>query len=82
MIAAPDAATAADAREVENVRARLLALEPRGFELFVRDLLVKSGFDEVAVTRYRSDGGIDINARAGHGLWVLQNTLVQVQAKR
>ncbi len=82
LVAGPDANEEGDAAAVENVRGRLLALEPRGFELFVRDLLVKSGFDDVAVTRYSSDGGIDINARAGRGLWVLQNTLVQVQAKR
>jgi restriction endonuclease Mrr len=34
------------------------------------------------VTRYSSDGGIDVNARVGPKIWIFENTLIQVQAKR
>jgi hypothetical protein len=68
--------------QVEHIRSRLLAMEPRQFELFIRDLLEHSGFGDVCVTRYSADGGVDVNARAKRGIWVLENTLLQVQAKR
>lgn len=42
-----------------RLRARLLALPPRAFELFAGDLLEFIGLSDVAVTRYRGDGGID-----------------------
>lgn len=42
-----------------RLRARLLALPPRAFELFAGDLLMFIGLSDVAVTRYRGDGGID-----------------------
>ncbi len=67
---------------IEQVRGRLLALEPKNFELFIKDLLQHCGFSDVCVTRYSADGGIDVNARAGGRIWVFENTLVQVQAKR
>jgi hypothetical protein len=38
---------------------RLFALTPRAFELFAGDLLVYIGLQNVAVTRYVGDGGID-----------------------
>jgi hypothetical protein len=68
--------------ELEQVRKQLLALEPRGFELFIRDLLVRSGFSSVEVTRFSQDGGIDVTARPGPSLWPLRHVFVQVQAKR
>jgi hypothetical protein len=68
--------------QIERVRSRLLAMEARQFELFIRDLLEHSGFGDVCVTRFTADGGVDVNARASRGIWVLENTLVQVQAKR
>jgi hypothetical protein len=37
----------------------LLAMSPRAFELFAGDLLVYTGLEKVAVTRYIGDGGID-----------------------
>lgn len=67
---------------MEHVRARLLNLAPRGFEIFIRDLLVHCGFCDVCVTRFTADGGVDVNARTGGGIWLFENTLVQVQAKR
>jgi restriction system protein len=57
-------------------------MEPRKFELFVRDLLLHCGYSDVCVTRFSSDGGVDVNARAGGRIWIFENTLVQIQAKR
>lgn len=71
-----------NAERIEQVRSKLLALEPRNFELFIKDLLVHCGFSSVCVTRFSADGGVDVNARAGRRIWVFESTLVQVQAKR
>jgi HJR/Mrr/RecB family endonuclease len=67
---------------IEQVRGKLLAMEPKNFELFVKDLLLHCGFLDVCVTRFSADGGVDVNARAGGRIWIFENTLVQVQAKR
>jgi HJR/Mrr/RecB family endonuclease len=67
---------------IEHIRVRLLAMDPRRFEFFIKDLLVHFGFTEVCVTKFGADGGIDVNAKAGIRMWVLENTLLQVQAKR
>src|SRR5919198_5173443 len=42
-----------------QIKARLLALPPRAFELFAGDLLEFMGLRNVSVTRYSGDGGID-----------------------
>lgn len=42
-----------------QMKARLLALPPRAFELFAGDLLEFMGLCNVSVTRYTGDGGID-----------------------
>jgi restriction system protein len=68
--------------EVEHVRGKLLAMEPKNFEIFIKDLLVKCGFLDVCVTKFSADGGIDVNARTGGRIWIFENTLIQVQAKR
>jgi restriction system protein len=68
--------------QIEHVRGKLLAMEPRSFELFIKDLLVHCGFLEVCVTRFSADGGVDVNARTGGRIWIFENALVQVQAKR
>lgn len=67
---------------VEHVRVRLLAIEPRRFELFIKELLLHCGFTEVCVTKFSADGGIDVNAKAGIRMWIFENTVIQVQAKR
>jgi restriction system protein len=67
---------------IERIRSRLLSMEPRRFELFLRDLLAHTGFTDVCVTKYSADGGVDVNARAGPRTWIFEKTLVQVQAKR
>ena len=71
-----------DIAVLEPIRKRLLTLDPRAFEYFVRDLLQHSGFDGVEVTRYSQDGGIDVNARPAPASWPIRQLLVQVQAKR
>lgn len=67
---------------VESVRSRLLAMTPQKFEVFIKHLLVHCGFTDVCVTKFSGDGGVDVNARVGGSAWVLENALVQVQAKR
>ena len=52
-------ATPADPELRRQLRARLLALHPRAFELFAGDLLEYVGLRDVAVTRHSGDGGID-----------------------
>jgi hypothetical protein len=68
--------------QLEQVRGKLLLMEPRNFEYLLKHLLVHSGFTEVCVTKYSSDGGIDVNARVGRRTWMFEGTVVQVQAKR
>jgi hypothetical protein len=67
---------------IERIRGKLLSMEPRRFEIFIRDLLAHTGFIDVCVTKYSADGGVDVNARTGARIWIFENTLVQVQAKR
>lgn len=62
----------ADAVQIEQTRRRLLALDSRQFELFIKDLLVNCGFADVCVTRLSADGGVDVNARAGARMWALE----------
>ena len=73
---------AEDIKRIEEVRSKLLAMEPRRFEVFIKDLLVHCGFRDVCVTRFTADGGVDVNGRTGGRIWIFENTLVQVQAKR
>jgi len=68
--------------QIEQVRCKLLAMAPKNFEFFLKDLLLHCGFSDVCVTRFSADGGVDVNARAGGRIWIFENTLVQVQAKR
>ena len=71
-----------DPELIERIRGRLLSMDPRKFEVFIRDLLVHTGFSDVCVTKYSADGGVDVNARTGSRIWIFENTVVQVQAKR
>lgn len=68
--------------EVERVRAKIFALDPRGFELLVQYALEQTGFEDVSVTRYTADNGIDVNARVSPVQWPISGMRVQVQAKR
>jgi hypothetical protein len=56
-----------------QLKQRLLALPPRAFELFAGDLLVYIGLQNVAVTRYIGDGGID-----AHGDLIAESGFVRV----
>ncbi len=67
---------------IEHVRGKLLSMEPKKFEFFIKDLLQHCGFSDVCVTRFSADGGVDVNARVGSRIWIFENSLVQVQAKR
>lgn len=52
---------------------RLLGLSPRAFELFAGDLLIFIGLQNVQVTRYVGDGGID-----AHGELIPESGMVRV----
>src|SRR5262249_52817196 len=67
---------------IERVRGQLLSMEPKKFEFFVKDLLIHCGFIDVCVTKFSSDGGVDVTARTGDRIWIFENSLVQIQAKR
>ncbi len=71
-----------DIERIEHTRIKLLAMEARDFEFFIKGLLLHCGFSDVCVTQFCGDGGIDVNARAGREHWVFEDTLVQIQAKR
>lgn len=68
--------------EVENIRAKLLTVDPYKFEYLLKILLEKAGFYDVSVTPASQDGGIDLNAYVKESNVFFANTLVQVQAKR
>jgi HJR/Mrr/RecB family endonuclease len=74
--------SASNVEQIEHVRSKLLAMEARRFEFFIKDLLLHCGFTEVCVTKFSADGGVDVNAKAGVRMWLFTDTLVQVQAKR
>ncbi|HBI46254.1 MAG TPA: hypothetical protein DDY78_25880 [Planctomycetales bacterium] len=73
---------AENATEIEAVRAHLLAMPPQRFEHLIKQVLMQTGFENVSVTKYSQDGGIDVNASAGKGMWPIRDLLIQVQAKR
>lgn len=71
-----------DVRKIEGIRSKLLAMEPRGFEFFIKELLIHCGFRDVCVTKFSADGGVDVSAKTGGRIWIFESTLVQIQAKR
>jgi hypothetical protein len=50
-----------------RLRALLAQLDPRQFEALIGQLLVALGFEDVVVTKYSGDGGIDLRARLAVG---------------
>jgi hypothetical protein len=64
-----------------EIKTRLQTLEPRAFELFAGDLLAFMGLQQVSVTRYRGDGGIDATAQLSDKSDLIQVSL-GVQVKR
>jgi hypothetical protein len=77
-----DSAPRKEALAVERTRAAIFSLDPPGFEHLVKRALEASGFEEVRVTRYSQDNGIDVNARVSNTQWPIKGLHVQVQAKR
>jgi hypothetical protein len=71
-----------DTITLEIIREQLLSFDPQKFEHLISDILLRSGFDSVNVTRYSQDGGIDINAMLDKRTWPLRHLLTQIQAKR
>lgn len=69
-------------KQIEKIRGNLLLMDPKKFEFFIKDLLIHTGFTDVYVTKFSSDGGIDINAKASEKMWIFENSIVQIQAKR
>ena len=66
----------------EQIRARLLQLQPAAFENFLEVVMTRSGFVQVTVTGKSGDGGIDLNGYVEEGNEFFAGTHVQVQAKR
>ena len=62
-----------------ELKKQLLALPARSFEFFAGDFLVYVGLEEVSVTRYIGDGGIDAQGNLIAGLFRIP---VGVQVKR
>jgi HJR/Mrr/RecB family endonuclease len=73
---------AGEFERLESIRGKLLSLDTREFELFIKGLLQHCGFANVYATKFSADGGVDVNAKAGTAMWAIANTVVQVQAKR
>ncbi len=71
-----------DVTHLEVIRRDLLRLDPRQFETAISALLARTGFQDVEVTRYSQDGGVDVNARPASSVWPMRHILLQVQAKR
>lgn len=69
-------------KEVENVRLQLLQIPPLHFEHFIKDVMEKSGFVEVSVTRASGDGGVDLDAYVEEANSFFAGTHVQAQVKR
>ncbi|NPV58931.1 MAG: hypothetical protein HPY75_04620 [Actinobacteria bacterium] len=57
----------------------LMELDPRAFENLIGRLLVEIGFEDVKVTRYSGDGGIDVEAELTVGGVTNVKTAVQVK---
>jgi HJR/Mrr/RecB family endonuclease len=62
-----------------ELKTQLLAMHPRSFEFFAGDFLAYVGLEEVSVTRFIGDGGIDAQGKLIAGLFRIP---VGVQVKR
>lgn len=70
------------AGELESVRMRLLQIAPFDFEHFIKQVMERSGFVDVSVTKASGDGGIDVNAYVEEANEFFAGTHVQAQVKR
>jgi restriction endonuclease Mrr len=62
-----------------RLRALLAELHPQLFESLIGELLVALGFEDMEVTRYSKDGGIDLRATLAVGGVTDVKTAVQVK---
>jgi len=77
-----DEAKATEPVERENVRVRLLQIEPYDLEHFIKLIFERTGFVRVSVTRASGDGGIDVNAYVDEKNDFFGGTHIQAQVKR
>jgi hypothetical protein len=62
-----------------QLRKVLAELDPRAFESLIGALLISLGFEDVEVTRYSNDGGIDLRSRLAVGGVTDVRTAIQVK---
>ena len=62
-----------------RLRGLLAELDPRLFEGLIGQLLIALGFEDVVVTKYSGDGGIDLRARLAVGGVTDVRTAIQVK---
>ncbi len=77
-------ASVADATfyEAEHIRSQLIQINPYRFEIFVKDVVERHGFERVIVTRASQDGGIDLDGYVPESDYFFSRTHVQFQVKR
>lgn len=68
--------------ESEQLRSKLLTVNPFRFEQLLKSLLIKRGFQDILVTRSTGDGGIDLSGYVPKSDDFFAGTFVQFQAKR
>lgn len=78
----PDAGSEQQTIKTEELRAKLLEINPYKFEHLIKAVVEQRGFIEVQVTRSSGDGGIDLNAVVEDANDFFGGTFVQFQAKR
>jgi restriction system protein len=66
----------------QRLRDRLHTMSPADFEALIRRLLVALGFDEVEITPYGGDGGIDVRGTLVVGDVIRTRMAVQVKRWR
>src|SRR5437870_278874 len=62
----------------KKIHERLFAMHPKTFEELIGQLLVAIGFEDVIVTSYSNDGGIDVRGTLVVGDVIRVNMAVQV----
>ncbi len=67
---------------LEDLRSKLLAVNPYLFEELLKGTIERNGFHKVSVTKRSGDGGIDVNAYLDPTHYFTHDLLVQFQAKR
>ena len=67
---------------LEEIRSRLLTINPYSFEELIKDAVERNGFYDVSLTKRSGDGGIDLNSYLDESHYFMKNLLVQFQAKR